>query len=325
MRPKVYVTRPIFREAVELLETLAQVTVWPQETPPPYDALREEVRDSDGLFSLLTDTIDPALMDAAPRLRVVSNMAVGYDNIDVPAATVRGVYVGNTPGVLTETTADFTFALMAAWARRIPEAQTFTRQGLWKTWGPMLLLGAELHGATLALVGLGRVGQAVAKRASGFGMRVLYHSRSRNAGAERELGVEYVPDLHMVLAQADFVSLHVPLTDQTRGLIGVAEFEAMQPHAALINTARGEVVDQKALYRALKDGLIGGAALDVADPEPMVADDPLLGLDNVIVTPHIGSASHVTRMKMAMLAAQNIVDVLEGRAPTHCVNPDARL
>ena len=324
MRPKVYVTRPIFQETIALIERVARVKVWPEELPPSYETLRREVRDAEGLFSLLTDRIDAPLLDSAPRLRVVSNMAVGYDNIDLAAATARGIYAANTPGVLTETTADFTFALLAAWARRVPQAQAFARQGLWKTWSPMLMLGWDLHGATLGIVGLGQTGRAVAQRAHGFGMRLLYHSRTRKPEAERELGLQYVAALHDLLRQADFVSLHVPLTAETRHLIGEAELRAMRPAALLINTSRGEVVDQRALYRALKDGAVGGAALDVTDPEPMAPDDPLLGLDNVLVTPHVASASHATRMKMAMLAAQNIVDVLEGRAPTHCLNPEAR-
>ena len=323
MRPKVYVTRPIFPEAVGLLGAAAEVEVWPEDAPPSYEALRVAVQNVDGLFALLTDRVDGPLLDGAPKLRVVSNMAVGYDNIDVPAATARGVYAANTPGVLTETTADFGFALMMAWARRIPQGRDFVKQGQWKTWGPMTLLGTDVHGATLGIVGLGRVGEALARRAKGFGMRVLYHSRSRKPDLEQGLKLEYVKDLQALLGEADFVSLHVPLTAESRGLIGEAALRAMRPSALLVNTARGEVVDQEALYRAVKDGVIAGAALDVADPEPMPPDAPLLSLENVLVTPHIASASYATRLKMAMLAAQNIVDVLKGRPPTHCLNPEA--
>ena len=277
--------------------------------------------DADGLFSLLTDRVDAALMDASPRLRVVSNMAAGYNNIDVAAATARGIYVGNTPGVLTETTADFTFALLAAWARRIPEARAFAREGRWETWGPMLLLGADLNGATLGIVGLGRIGAAMARRARGFDMRVLYHSRTRKPEAERDLGITYAPDLYALLREADFVSVHVPLTAETRRLIGERELRAMRPTGVLVNTSRGEVVDQEALVRVLQEGAIAGAALDVTDPEPLPFDHPLYQLDNVLLTPHVASASRATRLKMAIMAARNIVDVLEGRPPTNCVNP----
>ena len=302
---------------------IARVEVWPEERPPPYETLRGAVQDVEGLFCLLTDRIDGALLAGAPKLRVVSNMAVGHDNIDVAAATVRGVYVGVTPDVLTETTADFTFAMMLAWARRIPQAHAFARQGRWKTWSPMLLLGTDLHGATLGIVGLGSIGLAVARRARGFGMRSLYYSRTPRPHAEREVGIERVAELRSLLAQADFVTLHVPLTPATTHLIGEEELKAMRPSAILVNTSRGPVVDQRALYLALKAGAIAGAALDVTEPEPMAPDDPLLGLYNVLITPHIASATVATRRKMAMLAAQNVVDVLEGRPPVHCVNPEA--
>ena len=316
-------SRPVFQEAVDLVATVAEVTVWPEETPPPYDRLRAEAREADGLFCLLTDRIDKPLLDDAPRLRVVSNMAVGYDNVDVDAASRRGIYVGNTPGVLTETTAEFAFALMLAFARRVPQGDRMVRDGRWKTWGPMTLLGSDLRHATLGIVGLGRIGQIVAAMARGFEMRVVYCSRTRKPDVETRLGIEYVPTLEALLAQADYVSLHVPLNPETRRLIGEAQFGAMRPNAVLINTARGEVVDQQALVAALESGRLGGAALDVADPEPMAPNDPLLKLDNVLVTPHIASASRATRLKMATMAAQNIVDVLEGRRPTHCVNPEA--
>ncbi len=322
-RPRVYVTRQVFPEAIALLEAAGEVRVWPGETPPPYEALRAETAQADALFCLLTDRIDAPLLEASPRLRVVGNMAVGYNNIDVPAATRLGVYVGFTPGVLTETSAEFTIALLLAWTRRIPEAQRYAREGRWKTWGPMTLLGVDLREATLGIVGLGRIGEAVAGRARGLGARVLYHSRTRKAEAERRLGIEYVPALDDLLARSDFVSLHVPLTPQTKGMIGEAELRAMRPGAVLINTARGDVVDQAALVRALEERCIAGAALDVTDPEPLPPDHPLYRMDNVLITPHIASATRGTRLKMAMMAVQNIVDVLEGRAPRHCANPDA--
>ena len=321
-RPRIYVTRPIFPEAIELLETAGDTSVWPEERPPPYETLAAEAARSDALFTLLTDRIDEALLEASPRLRVVANMAVGYDNVDVAAATRRGVFVGNTPGVLTESTADFTMALLFALARRVSESERYVHEGRWRTWGPMALLGSDVHGATLGIVGMGRIGAAVARRARGFDMRVLYHSRTRKPGLERELRVAYAP-LRQLLAEADFVTLHVPLTEATRRLIGGRELDAMRPTALLVNTARGEVVDQPALYRALEGGAIAGAALDVTDPEPIARDDPLLALDNVLVTPHIASASRATRLEMAMMAARNIVDVLEDRPPTHCVNPEA--
>ena len=317
-------TRPVFPEAIALLRSVAEVRVWPEELPPPYETLRREAEDAAGLFTLLTDRVDRPLLEAAPRLRVVSNMAVGYDNIDVEAATALSVYVGNTPGVLTETAADFAFALMAAWARRIPQGQAFARGGGWRAWEPMLLLGVDLHGATLGIVGLGRIGLALARRARGFGMTVLYHSRTRKPGAERDLRIEWAADLPTLLRRADFVSLHVPRTAQTRHLIGEAELRAMRPTAVLVNTARGDVVDQGALRRALQERRIAGAALDVTDPEPLPPDDPLYRMDNVLITPHIASASRATRLKMATMAAQNIVDTLSGRRPTHCVNPECR-
>lgn len=322
MSPRVFVSRSLFPEALDKLAQVADVDVWTDELPPPYDVLRERVQRADGLLSLLTDHVDRALFDDAPGLRVVSNMAVGYNNIDVTSATAHGVFVGNTPGVLTETTADFTVALMMAWARRIPEAQGFAREGHWKTWGPMLMLGTELHEATLGIVGLGRIGTAVARRARGFGMRVLYTSRTRNRELESELSVEYHPELLDLLACSDFVSLHVSLDTGTRHLIGSKELAAMGAHGVLVNTSRGEVVDQQALYKALQIGLIAGAALDVTDPEPLPAHDPLYKLENVLITPHIASATTTTRLKMATMAAQNIVDVLQGRPPGNWVNPE---
>ena len=322
-RPRIYVARAVFDEAIALLEEAGDVEVWRgDDPPPPYEVVCRALRDVHALLSLLTERIDAPLLEAAPRLRVVSNMAVGYDNIDVAAATERGIYVGNTPGVLTETTADFAFALLAAWVRRIPEAQRYARDGSWKHWGPMTLLGADLYGATLGIVGLGRIGEAMARRAAGFGMRLIYHSRTRKPALERELDLEWFDSLDGPLGEADFVSLHVPLLPETTRLIGEAELRAMRPSAVLVNTTRGEIVDQAALTRALTGGVIAGAALDVADPEPMSPDDPLLAMDRVLVTPHVASASRATRLKMAMMAAQNIVDVFQGRPPSNWVNPD---
>ncbi|MSQ26324.1 MAG: D-glycerate dehydrogenase [Dehalococcoidia bacterium] len=319
-KPVVYVTREVFPEALELLRRAGEVRVWEGEGPPPYETLARETEEATGLFCLLTDRVDAGLLACATKLRVAAVMAVGHNNIDVAAATAQGVYVGNTPGVLTETTADLAMALLLARARRIPEAQAFARAGRWRTWSPMELLGTDVHGATLGIVGMGRIGEAVARRARGFGMRVVYHSRTRKAAGEQELGVEWAGSLGAVLEGSDFVSLHVPLTGETRGMIGEGELRRMRRTAALVNTSRGEVVDQAALRRALREGWIAGAALDVTDPEPMTPDDPLLGMANVVVLPHVGSATRATRLRMAMMTAQNIVDVLEGRAPAHCVN-----
>ncbi|MBM4406243.1 MAG: D-glycerate dehydrogenase [Chloroflexi bacterium] len=320
--PSIYVTRRIFPEAIALLRSVAEVRQWESDLPPPYERLLAEAKQSDALFTLLTDRIDAPLLAAAPQLRVVSNMAVGYNNVDVAAATARGIYIGNTPGVLTETTAEFAFALLLAWARRVPEAQRFAREGRWKTWEPMSLLGVDLHGATLGIVGVGRIGEAMARRARAFQMRILYQSRTRKPALERELGIIYA-GLDTLLAESDFVSLHVPLNAETRGLIGARQLAKMKPTAALINTARGDVVDQAALIKALQAKSIAGAALDVTDPEPLPAGNPLYQMENVLLTPHIASASRGTRLRMAMMAALNIVDVLEGRAPTHCVNSEA--
>ena len=317
-RPFVFVTRPVFDEALDLIRAAADVEVWPQPEPPPYEALRERAARCDGLFSLLTDRIDAPLLGASPNLRVVSNMAVGYNNIDIPAATRRGIYVGNTPGVLTETTADLAFALLLALARRVSESERFVHRGEWKTWGPMDFLGADVHGAALGIVGMGRIGAAVARRAAGFGMRVRYTSRTPKPDAPGEPA-----DLDTLLRESDFVSLHVPLSEETRHMIGGRELGLMKPTAYLINTSRGEVVDPKALYEAAKSGSIAGAALDVTEPEPIPAGDPLLRLDNVLITPHVGSASRATRLKMAEMAARNIIAVLEGGTPPHCVNPEA--
>ncbi len=321
-KPKVFVTRKIAQKALDTIGAIAEVEVWEDELPPPRDMLLKKVPDIDGLLSLLTDKIDATLMDAAPKLKIVSNMAVGYDNIDVSEATNRGIFVGNTPEVLTETTADFTFALLLAAARRVVEADVHTKKGKWKTWGPLVLLGHDIHNATLGIVGFGRIGAAVAKRAIGFNMQVLYYDKVRRPDEERELGLEYVPDLIELLARADFVTLHIALTGETHHLIGAAELAAMKPTAILVNTSRGPVVDQKALYQALRSGRIFAAALDVTEIEPVPPDEPLLTLDNVIITPHIASASVTTRTKMASMAAANLIAGLRGEMPPQCVNPE---
>lgn len=321
-RPRVYVTRRLPEAALARLREGADITVWEtDEVPPPRDVLLRETRDVDGLVALLTDRIDEELLDAAPRLRVVSNYAVGFDNVDVDAATARGVVVTNTPGVLTETVADFAMALLLGVARRLVEADRYTRAGKWRSWMPMLFLGPDVHHATLGLVGLGRIGAAVARRARGFDMRLLYYDVVRRQDLEHELGLEFAA-LEDVLRQADFVSIHTPLTRNTRHLIGAAQLRLMKRTAVLINTARGPIVDQQALYRALVDGTIAAAGLDVFEVEPVPADDPLLRLDNVVVAPHIASASVETRTKMGVMAAENCLAVLEGRQPPNFVNPE---
>lgn len=321
-RPKVYVTRTIPEPGLAIVKAAADVSAWEREdVPPPRDVLQREVADADGLLSLLTDPVDAALMDAAPRLKVVSNFAVGYDNIDVPAATARGIVVTNTPEVLTETVADFAFCLMLAAARRLVEADAYTRAGRWKTWEPLLLAGQDVYGTTLGLIGLGRIGSAVARRAKGFGMQVLYFDVVRREDLEAAQGIEF-GWMDDVLRTSDFISVHVPLSAQTRHLISGPQFALMKPTAVFVNTSRGPVVDQAALADALRMRTIYAAGIDVFEREPIDPDDPLLKLDNVTVAPHIASASVPTRVKMATLAAENLVAVLEGRRPPNPVNPD---
>ncbi len=323
-KPRVFVTRVIAQEALDKIAQDTDMEVWPEELPPPYEVLLEKARDAEGLVTMVSDKIDATLMDAAPKLKVVSNMAVGYDNISIAEATKRHIVVGNTPGVLTETTADLAFTLLMAAARRVVEADNYTRKGWWKTWGPKILLGQDIHNATLGIIGLGRIGAEIAKRGRGFNMKVLYYDEIRRSEEEeRRLGVEYIPDLAKLLSSADFISVHVPLLPQTHHLIGAAEFAMMKPTAVFINTSRGPVVDQKALYEALKSGQIFTAGLDVTEVEPIPLDDPLLTLDNVIIAPHIASASFTTRKNMALMTAENLLAGLRGQAPPNCVNPEA--
>lgn len=321
LKPRVYVTRHLPEDAFRPLVAACDVEIWDREIPPPYPVLSEGVADKEGLLCLLTDRVDAALMDAAPGLRVISQCAVGYDNIDVAAATARGIPVGNTPGVLTDATADFAFALLMAAARRVGEAIDFVRAGRWQTWGLTLLLGHPVYGATLGIVGLGRIGRAVARRARGFGMHVLYHDTGRQPEAEAGLGVEY-RSLDDLLRESDFVSLHTSLTEETQGLIDGRAFALMKPSAILINTSRGPVVDTEALHQALEEGQIAYAALDVTDPEPLPADHKLLALPNVIVAPHIASATTRSRTRMALMAVDNLLAGLEGERLPHCANPE---
>lgn len=321
-KPKVFVTRVIPEKGLEMILDVAQAEIWPEELPPSHEVLVEKVRGLDGLVSLLTDRIDGGLMDAAGNsLKVISQMAVGCDNIDLGAATARGIPVGNTPGVLTETTADLAWALLMAAARRVVEGDRFTRAGRWRTWGPTLLMGPDVHGATLGILGFGRIGQAVARRARGFEMRVLYHDLHRRPDLENSMGVQFA-ELDTLYAESDFVTIHTDLNDGTRHLIGEAALAKMKPTAILVNTARGPIVDPEALGRALREARIAYAALDVFDPEPIPMESPLLGMDNVILTPHIASASIQTRTRMATMAAANLAAGLKGERLPHCANPE---
>jgi glyoxylate reductase len=320
-RPRVFVTRIIPEKGQELVAEFCDAEIWQEETPPSRETLLERVRGVDGLLCLLTDRIDGEVMDAAgPGLKVISNHAVGVDNIDLPAATARRIPVGNTPGILTDATADFAFALLMAAARRVVEGERYVRAGRWKTWGPSLLLGVDVSGATLGILGFGRIGQALARRASGFEMRILYHDPFP---VVQDPSVPAAPvDFETLLRQSDFVSLHTPLTSQTHNLIDSRALALMKPNAVLINTARGPVVDPQALYQALKERRIFAAALDVTEPEPIPMDSPLLELDNLIIVPHIASASRSTREKMATMAAENLIAGLKGQRLPNCANPE---
>ena len=320
LKPKVFVTRIIPEKGLELIRDFCDVDLWPNELPPTRAELLGHVRGVEGLLCLLTDKIDSEVMDeAGPQLKVISNHAVGFDNIDVNAATARKIPVGNTPDVLTDATADFAFALMMSVARRIPEAERYVHEGKWKTWGPMILLGVDLKAATLGLVGFGRIGKAMARRAVGFDMRVIYYSPHEKK-PDPNIKATSV-DFETLLKESDFVSLHTPLTPDTRHLIDSEALSKMKPNAVLINTSRGPIVDMNALYDALKEKHIFGAGLDVTEPEPLPLDSPLLTLDNVVITPHIASASKTTREKMSWMAAQNLIAGLKGEYLPNCVNP----
>lgn len=321
MKPKVYVTRLIPEQGLNMVLEACDAQVWEGELPPPRDVLLKELQDVEGLLSLLTDKVDAELMDAAPRLKVISNYAVGFDNIQVAEATKRGIPVGNTPGVLTDTTADLTFALLMAAGRRVVEGADYVRAGKWKTWGPRLLVGQDIYGATLGIIGLGRIGQAMAKRARGFDMQVLAYDPYPDQEAAQALGVELV-ELDRLLVESDFVSLHPLLTKETYHMISERELKLMKPTAILVNAARGPIVDPKALYNALNNGDIAYAALDVTEPEPISMDDPLLTLPNCIIVPHMASASRATRGKMAEMAAANLLAGLRGERLPTCVNPE---
>ncbi|NGQ96956.1 D-glycerate dehydrogenase [Brevibacillus sp. SYP-B805] len=313
-KPFVYMTRQVAVEIVAALEEVAEVEVWPEDRPVPREVLLQKAEQADGLFVLLTDTIDEELLNRAKRLRIVANMAVGYDNIDVRAAKQKGVIVTNTPDVLTEATADLAFALLMATGRRLIEANRFLHSGGWQTWSPYLMAGQSVYGATLGIIGMGRIGEAVARRAKGFDMNVLYHNRRPRPIAEQTLGVRFC-ELDELLRTSDYVLLLTPLTPETRGLIGERELSLMKPTAVFLNVSRGGTVDEEALYRALKEKRIWAAGLDVFAQEPVPVDHPLLSLPNVVALPHIGSATYETRDRMARLAAENLIAVLSGKEP----------
>jgi len=323
LKPKVFVTRQIPQPGPEILSEYFEVETYPGEQPPKKEEILAGIRGKDAILCLLTDKIDRDIMDAAPNLKVISSFSVGYDHIDVAEATRRGIYVTYTPGVLTEATADFAWTLLMAIARRIVEADRNVRTGNWKVgWGPTILLGDSVYGKTLGIVGLGRIGAALAKRAKGFDMKVVYFDIARAPiEKEKELGVEYV-SLEKLLGESDFVSIHVPLSKETYHLFGDAQFRQMKRTAFLINTSRGPVVDEKALAKALKEKVIAGAALDVFEKEPTDPDNLLLGLDNIVMAPHIASATKEARSKMSEVSAKNLVAVLKGEMPLFLVNKD---
>lgn len=321
-KPKVFVTRIIPEAGLAKVRDFCDADVWGEPLPPTADVLRERVAGCEGLLSLLTERIDATLMDAAPRLKVISNYAVGFNNIDIAAATERGIAVGNTPGVLTDATADMAFALLISAARRIVESQHYAASGRWKTWEPLGHVGQDLVGRTLGVVGMGRIGFALAKRCrAGWGMRVLYHDPRSSAEAERELAAHRVT-LDELLAESDFISVHTDLNDTTRGMFNATAFRKMKPTAVFVNTSRGPLVVEADLAEALRKGLIFAAGVDVTDPEPPRIDNALLSLPNCIVAPHIASATVDSRNSMAEIAADNLIAGLQGQSLRAWVNSD---
>lgn len=323
-RPKVFVARRIPESGLSAMAAHCDLDVWPEQLPPSPDELRRRVADCTGLVSLLTDRVDAALLEAAPKLKVVSNFAVGFNNIDVPACTARGVRVGNTPGVLTDATADIAVSLLLAAARRLPDSAADAKAGRWLTWEPLGWMGQDLVGRTLGIVGMGRIGYATAKRLhGGWGMKVLYTARGAKPDADRDLGARRV-ELDELLAQSDYVSVHADLNPTTKGLFGAAQFAQMKRSAVFVNTSRGPLVDQTALAAALRNGTIFAAGLDVTDPEPLVPAHELYGLPNCLIVPHIASATPDTRNAMARLCANNLIAGVKGEPLPHWLNPDAK-
>jgi glyoxylate reductase len=319
--PLVLMAHPLPTEWIASLEGRVQLLVGPPDPPGFAPELLAQINQAEGILAMLIDKIDEALLAGAPRLRVVSNYAVGFDNIDVLACTRRKIPVGNTPGVLTDATADLAMALLLSAARGIVKAAQDAHNGLWRSWTPTGWLGADLRGATLGIIGMGKIGKAVAQRAKGFGMNVVYYKPKREPAMESDTGIQYLA-LDELLQKSDFVSLHCPLNPQTRGLINEAALRTMKRTAIIINTARGPVIDTDALVRALQEGWIAGAGIDVTDPEPLPKDHPLYNLPNCIVSPHIGSATHGTRRRMAEMACENLLAGLEGRKLPNCVNKE---
>jgi glyoxylate reductase len=321
-KPKVYITRELPERGLNIIRKYFDVEVWPDYAPPPKSVIIDKVKDVDALGSLLSDKIDIEVFNAAPKLKIVSQLAVGFDNIDITEATKRGIYVTNTPEVLTDTTADFAWSLLMAVARRIVEADKYVRTGQWKvSWHPAMLAGRDIHHATIGIVGAGRIGYAVAQRAKGFDMKILFYDVVPRPEIEKDLGAKKV-DMDTLLKESDFVSIHVPLMKETHHLINAEKLKLMKKTAYLVNNSRGPVVDEKALYEALKKDQIAGAGIDVFEQEPTPLDNPLLKLDNVVVAPHISSASLETRSKMSEMVAENLVSFFQGKKPPNLVNPD---
>jgi glyoxylate reductase len=321
-KPEIYITRELPERGLNIMKKHFDAEVWPEYAPPPKKTIMEKAKNVDALVSLLSDKIDAEVFNASPKLKIVSQLAVGFDNIDIPEATKRGIYVTNTPEVLTDTTADFAWLLLMAVARRIVEADKYVHTGQWKVgWHPAMLTGRDIHNTTIGIVGAGRIGYAMAKRAKGFDMNILFYDVIPRPEMEKDFGAEKT-DLDTLLKESDFVSLHVPLMKETHHLINAEKLKLMKKTAYLINNARGPVVDEKALYEALKNGQIAGAGLDVFEQEPTPLDNPLLKLDNVVVAPHISSASLETRAKMSEIVADNLVSFFEGKKPPNLVNPD---
>jgi len=321
-KPKVFVTRELPERGLKIIKEKFDTEVWPEYAAPPRNVLIEKAKKVDALATLLSEKMDAELFEAAPNVKIVAQLAVGFDNINVPEATKRGVYITNTPGVLTETTADFAWALLMAIARRVAEADRYVRNGQWKVgWHPGMMQGRDVYGATIGVVGAGRIGYAVAKRAKGFDMKILFYDVVPRPEMEG-LGAKSV-DLNTLMKESDFVSIHVPLMKETHHLINAENLKLMKKTAYLINNARGPVIDEKALFQVLKEGRIAGAGLDVFEQEPTPPDNPLLKLDNVVVAPHISSASYETRSRMAEMVAENLIAFFDGRKPPNLVNPDA--